>query len=193
MNRVATAAQEATEALLESLQSPEPGPCRDCGSTQSNRVEAPQNEWATRGRWMCKSPKLCSRRARLKVNGAAGSGIPLDPTQVVVQAPYLPPDRFLLDGIDTSEGPTFTVSEAGKVFFNRGAHWMRWSEKEGHMQLDGVEVGTTRTPVGARVYTLTDIEQVAHALASNHAINGAHVVNVLLVVQAMARLYGYAV
>jgi hypothetical protein len=123
----------------------------------------------------------------------SSDGIPLDAGQVIVETPYLPPDRFLLEGIDTSPGPRFTISEAGKVFFNRSDHWIRWSEKEGHLKLDGVEVGTSRTEVNARVYTLTDIEQMAHALASHHAISGAHLVNVLLVVQAMARLYGYTV
>lgn len=189
----ATASLEVPEGPQKPTQDPEPGPCRECGSIMSKRVEAPRNEWATRGRWVCNNKRLCDRRARAKVKGESTSGIPLDAGQVIIETPYLSPDRFMLHGIDTSAGPVFTVSEVGKVFFRRSNHWVRWSEGQGRFQLDGVEVGTSRTPVGARKYTLTDIEQMAHALASHGAIDGAHLVNVLLVVQMIARLYGYTV
>lgn len=193
MTTTATASLEAPEGPQRPVQTPEHGPCRECGSIMSNRMETPRNEWAAQGRWICVNQRLCRRRAAAKVKGESTTGIPLDAGQVIITTPYLPPDRFMLYGIDTSVGPIFTVSEIAKFFLHRSGYWIRWREKIGHVTLDGVEVATSRTPVGARKYTLTDVEQMAHALASHGAIDGAHLVNILLVVQAVARLYGYTV
>lgn len=37
-------------------------------------------------------------------------------------------DQLMLDGVDTSSGPLFSVSEMAKVFFARTAYWVRWLE-----------------------------------------------------------------
>jgi hypothetical protein len=37
-------------------------------------------------------------------------------------------DKMMLEGIDTSEGPLFSVSEMATFFFNRSSHWVRWLE-----------------------------------------------------------------
>lgn len=154
---------------------------------------------------------------------------------VIVQDARLDPDRFILENVDTSQGPTFKVSQIGEIFFARTAFWVRWLEDEHKLVLDGdpdckhyaattkmVEqikdgqattkevkakdswivdgvcarcggkrVGTRKTQTGSRVYTLTDIEQMVHALAANGSISGAHAANALLLVQTMARIHGY--
>lgn len=111
--------------------------------------------------------------------------------QVTVTDPRLDDKKLLLAGIDVSAGPTFTVSEAAKVFFGRTSHWIRLNEANGNLALDGVAVGSARTSSGARVYTLADIELMAHALMSHHTISGAQLNNALLVVSTIARIWAY--
>jgi hypothetical protein len=77
------------------------------------------------------------------------------------------------------------------VFFGRSAHWMRWRERNGFFILDGEDVSGHRTTQGARRYTLADVEKIAHALAEKDAINGAQLMNALLMVQTNARIWGY--
>lgn len=112
---------------------------------------------------------------------------------IVLQSVGLPENNMLLDGIDTSEGPLFSVTEAAKAFFGRSGHWIRWKEREGDIVLDGKPVarGRSKGARGYRCYTLNDIEQMAHALAQCGAIDGSQLLNALRVVQAMARIYEY--
>lgn len=113
--------------------------------------------------------------------------------QIVLRSAGIPEDRMILDEIDTSAGPYFSVTEAGKVFFGRSGHWIRWREREGFMSLDGEQVGTSRSngQMGYRRYSLSDIERMAHALAQTGAIDGSQLLHTLRVVQAMARIYQY--
>lgn len=89
--------------------------------------------------------------------------------------------RFWFEGRDTpanrrgGEKPTFRIAEVTKVFFARSPDWMRWLIAEHDARgdiflLDGEELSTDRTPSGARVYTLSDIEKVAVALHQNGRI-----------------------
>jgi hypothetical protein len=118
-------------------------------------------------------------------------------TQVVITHKDLPQDHLLLEGIDTSKhpehpdkpGPMFVVSDIGKIFFNRGPHWVRWREKRGHLIWEGKQVGHRVKQV--RMYDLADVEKMTHALASNGAIDGTQAVRALLVVQAIANVWGY--
>jgi hypothetical protein len=110
---------------------------------------------------------------------------------VVLTDSRLPTDRFILDGIDVTREPMFTVSEVAKVFFARSPHWIRWRERKDYFVLDGERVGGQRTDEGARRYNLADIEKMAHALAEKGAINGAQLTNALLLVQTEARVWGY--
>lgn len=110
---------------------------------------------------------------------------------VVVTDTRLDSEKFMLEGIDVSEGPQFTVSEVAKVFFGRSSHWVRWLEGQGGFVLDGEVVGTARTAKGARVYDLSDIEKMTHALAQQGKINGAQAANALLIVQTIARVWQF--
>lgn len=121
--------------------------------------------------------------------------------QVVVVDQRLPRDHFILQGIDTAVGPQgetdpkrvplFTVGELGKVFFARTAHWVRWLETGGKMLLDNEPIGDRRTKKGARVYTLGDVESIVHGLAQQGVISGAQMTNALIMVQTLARQWGY--
>lgn len=42
--------------------------------------------------------------------------------------PTLDADGLMLEGIDTTSGPLFSVSETAKFFFDRSSHWIRWLE-----------------------------------------------------------------
>lgn len=55
----------------------------------------------------------------------------------------------------------------------------------------GIDVTGHRTEVGARSYTLADVEKMAHALAQQGGINGAELGHALLAVQTVARVWGY--
>lgn len=111
--------------------------------------------------------------------------------QVVVTDSRLPTDKFILEDIDVTREPVFTVSEVAKVFFARSPHWIRWRERKGFFVLDGEDVSGQRTTEGARRYNLADVEKMAHALAAKGAINGAQLTNALLLVQTEAKLWGY--
>jgi hypothetical protein len=97
----------------------------------------------------------------------------------------------MLAGIDTADGPRFAVSEVAKMFFARSAHWVRWRERKGHFHLNEQAVGTSRTASGARQYSLSDVEQMAHALRSRGDISQGQFRDACAVVKAEARLYGY--
>lgn len=117
-----------------------------------------------------------------------------------------------------SRGPVFTVSEMAKFFFDRTNHWVRWLEsmpeteedpkKPGKMiaipDTKGVpfwftdpttgerrKVGQRRNEKAARLYTLSDVEEVAHALAQNGHISGTQLRQTLLLVQVSAEMRGF--
>ena len=76
-------------------------------------------------------------------------------------------DGFLLEGIDTSDKPVFTVFEMTKVFFARSIYWVRYLENHDKLILtlkngERLEVGNTRNEYSARIYTLSDVELMAH-------------------------------
>lgn len=112
-------------------------------------------------------------------------------SQAVIEGPEAKAkDRFLFDDVDLSDAPTFSVTEAAKVFFGLSGHWMRWREKEGHFRLvdaDGKEYDTTpqRTDAGAREYRLDTLERMAHGLAQNGYMSGMELQAVLKVLQAV--------
>ncbi len=109
--------------------------------------------------------------------------------------PRLPKGQFLLDGVDASNGPIFTVSEVAKIFFARTSHWVRWKDNEGAFVFEGEYVGGFRTKAlkgkeGARRYTLADVEKMTHSLAAKDGINGHQMMHALVAVKAIAEVYG---
>lgn len=101
------------------------------------------------------------------------------------------PDKLMLEGIDVSFEPRFSVAEVAKVFFGRSPHWLRWVERKGRIKFDGEPVSVSRTEVGARTYTLADVEKMAHGLAATGAIEPVNLIYALRIVQSVARVYGY--
>lgn len=108
--------------------------------------------------------------------------------------------KSLVDGLDVSEKPRYTVSEVAKFFFAKSAHWIRWQEKPpgpktkgggGLLTEEGQTVVEHRTEGGARYYTLRDVELMAHALCRNGAIDALHLKNVLRLVFIEAHVWGY--
>lgn len=93
--------------------------------------------------------------------------------------------------------PTYTVQEAAKFFFGKGADWLRWRSKktpenpEGFFILDGKPLPDHRTDAGFRYYTLADIERMAHALAQNGGIDGGTLNTIVKLVKSSCHLYGY--
>lgn len=120
---------------------------------------------------------------------------PAKPRVAVIKAQFpLNKNGFLLEGrdvLDDKGRPTYTVSEVSKFFFARSPHWMRWAESRNYFTLDGRDVGDSRTEQGARIYTLFDVEQMAHALAQHGAMNGAQLHGVLSIIAASARQWGF--
>lgn len=123
-------------------------------------------------------------------------------TVLTDEAMDLDPDHLIFEGIDTFRaytskkgepkirGPIFTVSEMAKFFFARTNHWVRWLESNGKMlDPDGDPVGNRRdAKMGNRIYTLGDIELVAHALASNGAISGAQLRHTLRLLRTQGEM-----
>lgn len=111
--------------------------------------------------------------------------------QIVVEDKKLPAKGFILDGIDTSSEPTFSVSEVGKFFFARSSHWVRLLERDGFFEFRGEAVGNRRTSQGVRVYSLSDVEKMARALAEHDRIDGLQLRHALQLVYSEAKLWGY--
>lgn len=111
-------------------------------------------------------------------------------TQYVITDNEIPDDRLIYEGVDVSEGPTFTISEIAKFFFGRSAHWVRWRERTGAFTYEGKPVGIHRTPKGARMYDLADVEKMAHALAGEHHISAEELLNILKLVLIEGKVWG---
>lgn len=105
--------------------------------------------------------------------------------------------------------PHFSVQEVSKVFFGKGADWLRWRMRpeterknkktgevapgrypEGYFLLDGKPLEFKRTPAGARYFTLADIEKMAHALAQGGHIDGAQLANIVVLVKVCSKIHG---
>lgn len=100
--------------------------------------------------------------------------------------------HFIFFGIEhLVHEPTYSISEVGKFFFAHPASWVRHLERTGKFSLDGQPIDITRTENGRRVYTLPDVEKMAHALAQNGYLSGEQLVNVLLQIQQQAKVWGY--
>ena len=100
-------------------------------------------------------------------------------------------DKMMLDGVDTSDGPLFSVSEMAMFFFARSSHWVRWLENEGRMSLDGEEIVPIRTKSNARKYDLATVEKIAHALTSNGTIKMPQLRQALRLVRIQAEIHQY--
>lgn len=109
---------------------------------------------------------------------------------IVMEVSGIDPDKFIFEGIDTTNGPRFGTNEVAKFFFARTAHWMRWREQRGHFVLDSVPVNPERKNSGVRSYTLGDIEHLAHALASNGAITGQQLSRTLMALKLQGEMNG---
>ncbi len=111
--------------------------------------------------------------------------------------PRIDPDVSIFEGIDTSEKPIYTVSEMAKFFFARTNHWVRWLESVGRMAVieeDGTSrrVGVRRNEtMNGRIYTLSDIEEIAHALAANGTIPGTQLRNTLRLLRVQGEMHEY--
>lgn len=134
-------------------------------------------------------PELLSQERRTVTN--IQSAHEEEDGTLVVTDSRVDPSQFILAGIDTSNGPVFSVGEVGRFFFARTSHWMRWLERNNKLVLDGETVADGRSQAGSRKYTLSDVEQAAHALASNRAISGAQLRIALTLVAVQSELHGY--
>lgn len=65
-------------------------------------------------------------------------------TLTLLADPALDPNKMLLEGIDTSAGPLYSVSEMAKVFFARSSHWVRWLETCDYPVPDPARKGKTK-------------------------------------------------
>lgn len=98
-------------------------------------------------------------------------------------------EQMILDG-KRDEGPTFRVTETARTFFARSGHWIRLKENQDRTTLDGVQVATRRSESEERIYTLGDIELLAHALAQNEVIGADELLRTLVAVKAVALVHG---
>lgn len=102
---------------------------------------------------------------------------------------------FVLDGAPDcphtdSEVVPAHVNEDGKnvpkkIIYNT------WIEDGKCSHCGGRAVGDSRTGTGARYYSLSDTEEIAHALAQRGAISGSQLRTTLQIIKSTARNYGY--
>lgn len=107
------------------------------------------------------------------------------------------PSVLIFDGVDTQPSddpkrrvPTFSVQEVAKAFFGRSSHWIRWQEREGTLvKADGQPIGG-RTPTYSRYYTLSDVEEMAHALYRRSLIDEGQLILALTNARNVALMTG---
>lgn len=112
-------------------------------------------------------------------------------TLTMLADPAIDTNKFMLEGIDTSAGPLYSVSEMAKFFFARSSHWVRWLENNNRLVLDDEPLVPVRTPSNARKYDLALVEKIAHALASNRSIEVGQLRHALTIVKTQAQMFGY--
>jgi hypothetical protein len=124
--------------------------------------------------------------------------------QVAILADGLSPegrDYWVYDEmlpVDKRDGlhvPRYTVKEVAVFFFARSADWLRWRSRpapghpQGYFVLDGEVLEPSRTEAGARYYTLSDVERMAHALTQNGGLSTGKLIETIMLVKWTARLY----
>lgn len=106
--------------------------------------------------------------------------------RVILADRRIDPDNLIMDGIDDTEYPLYSVGEMAKVFFGMSTHWVRWMDKDPIMY--GEERVGDRRRNGARVYSLSDVEKMAHAWAQAGRIKTPKLRAALETVKAQARV-----
>lgn len=102
-------------------------------------------------------------------------------------------ERLLFQGIDTSEGPHYSIGEVTKTFFARGPQWLRNQENIGNFAVDGEEQLTVVRREGkfARDFLLSDVELIAHALAYNQVITGRKLRSIVTILRSIGEIWGF--
>jgi hypothetical protein len=109
---------------------------------------------------------------------------------IVVRSPSLPADRLIYEGIDTSYGPLFSVGDVARIFLrNQTAWWLR--RREASLTVGDKPWQPQRTHSGARVYELSDIELLLHALCESGFIAPDVMHHGLMVAMWLGYLHGY--
>lgn len=85
--------------------------------------------------------------------------------------------------------PMFKVGEVAKIFFARSPDWLRWLGAQQKEETDNV-LNARRTGSGSRIYTLVDVERIAHVLLSTGKINARQFTGAINVIRWMAYQYG---
>lgn len=86
--------------------------------------------------------------------------------------------------------PTFKIGEVAKIFFARSPDWLRWL---GHQQEEGTPgsvLEVNRTKSGSRIYTLVDVERIAHTLLEHKRIDIRQFTGAISIIRWMAYTYG---
>jgi len=111
--------------------------------------------------------------------------------QILVDELSLPSHRLILEGIDVSRGPIFSISEVTKVFFGWSAQWLRNHDSRGWLVYKGEYVGGVRDDKGQRRFNLAHVEKMVHALAEHNAIGAAHLQAIGVMVYHMPKVDEY--
>lgn len=110
------------------------------------------------------------------------------------------PQRRMFVGVDLQRSPMLKVSMVAVLFF-RSASWLRRSLRMGHfavptepLRLTGKATNRPLSDVrdenGVRLFSLADVEVMAHNAYSNGAISHAHFVSVIVALHGLGLGYG---
>lgn len=83
--------------------------------------------------------------------------------------------------------PTFRIGEVARIFFARSSDWLRLM---GQQQSDDSVLDVKRTESGSRIYTLVDVEKIAHTLLEAERISMRQFVGAISIIRWMAYSYG---
>jgi hypothetical protein len=92
--------------------------------------------------------------------------------------------------------PIFSRTETAKCFFGWKSFWLKHrlnelTDEQGLIPLDGGTMGPLALDGhGSPVFSLADVERVAHALAQAGMISGIHLQRTVAIVRSVAYQYG---
>lgn len=99
---------------------------------------------------------------------------------------WVTPDMIPVDKKLQLPVPSFSVNTVATVFFGRSGSWLRL-----HMRLDGRAVfEPRRSRADARVFSLADIEPMAHALHQRDVIDTERLICSVMITKWVARIHG---
>lgn len=117
---------------------------------------------------------------------------PEEPQLRVVHAfEHIDPSVLMMEGVELPKPlREYHTKQVSTFFFQKSAGWLRWRDREGQTTSEHFNCNPQRDANGTRIYSLADIEILAHAFAEQSIIDAQHMEITLHLIRLIAIGYG---